>query len=239
MLEQCQFSQLRYQLKRSARRRTLALQIKQGQLAVLAPVQLDKLVIDQFITTKQAWIRRHLQAQIAQEMPPDYLALGQLPLLDEQLVLQVVDDQVSAVSRDGNRLWVQLSARVTAQGRPAKIQQLLRQWYQQQAQEWFASRVRYWEPLLQVRVRQVEIKHWRQKWGCCSAAGVVSFNWRLMLAPAWVADYVVVHELAHRRHMDHSPAFWQLLHRHFPQAAAAKQWFRQHQHRLTLEHRSV
>ncbi len=233
-MEVCQFSAIRYQLKRSGRRRSVALQIRHGKLAVLAPDYVDKLQIDQFVAQKQQWIHHHLQRQAMAAASPDYLAKQQLPLLDEQLQLKIVPDNHNAVSREGMLLWVQLSKRVKPENQPAKTRQLLQQWYQQQAHHWFSERVAFWQQQMAVSVTSVEIKNWKQKWGTCSASGVVSFNWRLMLAPSWIADYVVVHELAHRRHMDHSPAFWQFLTSVYPQAKAARSWFLQHQHLLVL-----
>jgi len=223
-----------YQLKRSSRRRRVALQIRDGQLTVLAPDYIDKRQIDQFVALKRPWIQRHLLLQSAKAPAPQYLAQRRLPLLDEALNLKIVLDQHSAVCREGMTLWVQLSARVKKENHPAKTLQLLQQWYVQEAQCWFDERVAYWQQQMGVTVTAIEIKNWKQKWGSCSAAGVVSFNWRLMLAPFWVADYVVVHELAHRRHMDHSPAFWQLLLSFYPQGKAARAWFVQHQHQLLL-----
>ena len=233
-LEVCQFSAIPYQLKRSSRRRSVALQIRQGKLAVLAPDYVDKLQIDQFVALKQQWIKHHLQQQTAMASPPDYLAQQRLPLLDEQLQLKIVPDNHNAVSRDGMTLWLQLSKRVKAENQQTKILQLLQLWYEQQAHIWFSERVAFWQQQMAVTVTAVEIKNWKQKWGTCNATGVVSFNWRLMLAPSWVADYVVVHELAHRRHMDHSPAFWQFLTKFYPQAKAARAWFLQYQHLLVL-----
>ena len=233
-MEVCQFSAIPYQLKRSSRRRSVALQIRQGKLSVLAPYDVDKLQIDQFVALKQQWIHSHLQRQAITTQPPDYLAQQRLPLLDEHLQLKIVPDSHNAVCRDGMQLWLQLSKRVKVENQPAKILQLLQLWYQQQAQNWFNQRVAFWQQQMAVTVTAVEIKNWKQKWGTCSASGVVSFNWRLMLAPAWVADYVVVHELAHRRHMDHSPAFWQFLTQFYPEAKAARGWFLQHQHLLVL-----
>lgn len=233
-MEVCQFSAIPYLLKRSRRRHSVALQIRQGQLAVLAPDYVDKLQIDQFVALKQQWIKRHLQRQATTAQPPDYLAQQRLPLLDEVLQLKIVPDSHNAVSREGMLLWLQLSRRVKIANQPARVLLLLQSWYQQQAHIWFSERVAFWQQQMAVTVTAVEIKNWQQKWGTCSASGVVSFNWRLMLAPSWVADYVVVHELAHRRYMDHSPAFWQFLKQFYPEAKAARTWFLQHQHSLVL-----
>lgn len=234
-MEICQFSAIPYLLKRSRRRRSIALQIRAGQLAVLAPEAVNKLQIDQFIALKQHWIQRHVQRQLTPVIMPDYLVTKQLPLLDERLQLKVVADSHNAVCRDGMQLWVQVSTRVKPDNQQAKIIALLQDWYRQQAHIWFALRVEYWQQQMGVKVSAVEIKHWKQKWGTCSASGIVSFNWRLMLAPAWIADYVVVHELAHRRHMNHSPAFWQLVNAFYPKTKEVKAWFLQHQQLLDLQ----
>lgn len=233
-MEICQFTAIRYQLKRSRRRRSIALQIRGGQLAVIAPDDVDKLQIDQFVALKQLWIQRHLQQQVVPVAAPDYLAEQRLPLLDEELQLKIVPDSHSAVCRDGMQLWLQVSTRVKAENRRAKMLELLEVWYQQQAQNWFTQRVDYWQRQMGVTVTAVEVKNWKQKWGTCSAAGVVSFNWRLMLAPFWVADYVVVHELAHRKFMNHSPAYWQVVAQFYPQFKQARAWFLQHQQRLSF-----
>lgn len=232
--EICQFTSLPYQLKRSARRRSVALQIRNGALTVLAPVAVAKQQIEHFILQKQHWVERHLKAQQQSVVPPDYLLSALLPLLDEKLQLKVVTDKVSAVSRDGQTLWLQLSARVSTGRRRQKQLDLLKSWYQQQAQQWFTARVFYWQQQMQVQPADIQIKNWQRKWGSCTSKGLLSFNWRLMLAPAWVADYVVVHELAHLTHMDHSPAFWLRVALFYPEFQQAKGWFKQHQHLLDL-----
>lgn len=234
MSEICQFTAIPYQLKPSLRRRSVALQIRDGQLTVLAPAGVAKQQIDGFILHKQQWVARHLQLQQQAAVPPDYLLAGLLPLLDEKLQLKVVSDSCSAVSRDGQTLWLQLSNRVSTARRRQKQLELLGAWYQQQAELWFAARVAYWQQQMQVQASAVHIKNWQSKWGSCTSKGLLSFNWRLMLAPCWVADYVVVHELAHLSHMDHSSAFWQRVAKFYPEFKQAKQWFKQHQHLLQL-----
>jgi len=79
-----------------------------------------------------------------------------------------------------------------------------------------------------VTYRRIAIRDQRSRWGSCSAAGDLSFSWRLVLAPAQVLDYVVAHEMAHRRHMNHGPAFWRLVLQHCGHAAQAKAWIKSH-----------
>lgn len=87
---------------------------------------------------------------------------------------------------------------------------------------------------LRVRPGRIFIRGQRTKWGNCSAVGNLSFNWRLVLAPPAVLDYVVVHELTHLRLPDHSPRFWLAVTSHCPRAAEHRAWLRDHRLGLAL-----
>ena len=76
--------------------------------------------------------------------------------------------------------------------------------------------------------RRIAVRNQRRRWGSCSGRGALSFNWRLIMAPPEVLDYVVVHELAHLAHPNHSPAFWSLVRRHYLDAARERHWLREH-----------
>ncbi len=234
MSEVCQFSAIPYQLKRSSRRRTLALQMGPQGLVVQAPLYLEKLAIDQFIAKKADWVRTHQQQQ--ENRPQQgYSVLGDsLALFGRPLKLKVVDDSVSAVTLEGDTLWVQLSRRVKPQNRGRQILQLLESWYSQEAEVWFGSRLQHFGQRMGLSHRSLQIKSWQTRWGSCHSDGLICLNWRLLLAPGWIGDYVVVHELAHLAQMNHSPAFWQLVASHFPNWQQAKAYLKHHQQQLCL-----
>ena len=79
-----------------------------------------------------------------------------------------------------------------------------------------------------VKFRRVTIRDQKTRWGSCSAGGDLSYSWRLILTPDYVLDYVAAHEVAHLRHLDHSPRFWRVVLTHCPNAARAKNWLRIH-----------
>ncbi len=79
-----------------------------------------------------------------------------------------------------------------------------------------------------LRPTRFSIRDTRSRWGSCTAAGSVMFNWRVVMAPETVQHYLVVHELAHLRHMNHGPAFWALVAIHAPDMAAAEAWLKRH-----------
>jgi predicted metal-dependent hydrolase len=80
----------------------------------------------------------------------------------------------------------------------------------------------------QFEVRRVTVRNQRSRWGSCSRRGTVSLNWRLVQAPAFVRDYIILHELAHLREMNHSRRFWREVARFCPEFAEAERWLKQH-----------
>jgi predicted metal-dependent hydrolase len=81
-------------------------------------------------------------------------------------------------------------------------------------------------------VAQVSIRNQRTRWGSCGRNGHITLNWRLVLMPDWVSDYVIVHELMHLRRLDHSPAYWKLVAAACPRYREARQWLRANAERL-------
>lgn len=79
-------------------------------------------------------------------------------------------------------------------------------------------------------VRKVSVRNQRRRWGSCSPSGLICLNWRLIMMPGWVRDYVLYHELMHLKRMDHSPAFWKLVAGVCPRYEEARRWLRQHGH---------
>ena len=94
------------------------------------------------------------------------------------------------------------------------------------AKTWFAERTAYFAPLVGVTYGSVTIRTQKTRWGSCTGKGDLNFNCLLMLAPEEIRDYVVVHELCHRRHMDHSAAFWAEVERILPDCKLRRKWLK-------------
>ncbi len=110
----------------------------------------------------------------------------------------------------------------------------LTQRYIAAAKEYFPKRVEHYIRSTGGSYKRISIRDQKTRWGSCSGRGTLSFNWRLMLAPPAVLDYVVVHELCHLTYMDHSAAFWDKVGSVYPDYRAARQWLKDHGHELTL-----
>jgi predicted metal-dependent hydrolase len=101
------------------------------------------------------------------------------------------------------------------------------QWYRKEARSIFESRVAAWSVLFDLTPGAMSVREQRTRWGSCTHRGDLSFNWRLVLAPLWVLDSIVVHELCHIDELNHSDRFWALLDERYPRHREASEWLRE------------
>lgn len=106
--------------------------------------------------------------------------------------------------------------------------------YIHMAREIFTRQVRFYADRMNVSYGRISIREQKTRWGSCSSAGNLNFNWRLIFAPPAVLDYVVVHELAHRKEMNHSAAFYAIVEQVLPDYRSSQKWLRENGHQLWL-----
>jgi predicted metal-dependent hydrolase len=208
------------ELKRSSRRRSIGIKVHRGEVVVSAPVRAPLEEIRAFVTQKADWIEKHLlrQRQSLINPPQRPQAGSNLNFLGRPLQLEAVPD-LRGARLCGDRLELG--------GDPLRHGDLLARWLQQQATVYLPERVQFFAPLVGVRPAEVRARYYKSRWGSCNSRGELQFNWLLMLAPPEVVDYVVVHELAHLRHFNHSSAFWQLVGQVMPDYARHRAWLKQ------------
>lgn len=116
--------------------------------------------------------------------------------------------------------------RLLVAGRVEHVPRRLRDWLYEEAKRDLDERVSFHAKALGVRARRICLRDQQTRWGSCSATGVLSFSWRLILAPPFVLDYVAAHEVAHILEMNHGPRFWRLVAKCVPRLEEAKSWLR-------------
>ena len=208
-----------YVFKRVPRRRHVHIFVNdEGTIEVRAPWRSSLAKAREVLRENAEWVVRTLEGvkeKLAQR--PRLVTGTHLPLLDESLRLDVrpqaqmdlfagTRQSRGGVQRRGSVLRVD-----TASLNEGELRGLLEGWYRREAAAHLAARIEHYAPQLGVRPSRVTIRGQRSRWGSCSGRGTVSLNWRLMMAPSALADYVVVHELCHLRHMNHSPQFWAMV----------------------------
>ena len=146
-----------------------------------------------------------------------------LPLLGKRVVLV----RENSTSPGGNWQPGCVVVKAPAQTGRSEVRQLLSDLYRLKAEEYIPGRIRTInKEHFQVELGKISVRGQSKILGSCTGNGNLSFNWRLMLAPAAIVDYVIVHELAHRIEMNHSPRFWHLVSSACPEYALHRQWIR-------------
>jgi len=223
-----------YRLRRSTRRRTIGLVISAEEgLVVRCPRRCSMARVETVLHEKGRWILRKLRqmAQARATRPEWPIAPGApLPLLGSELPLRVEAGRGSGTGmapRDG-ALVLTLSPTLYRRLDPARLRGHVLEGYRALAADIIAARVAHFAALLGKTPRSLNIRAQRRRWGSCSARGDLQFNWRLVLAPPLVLDYVVAHELSHMRELNHSPRFWAWVARLMPGYAEHKAWLARH-----------
>ncbi len=117
----------------------------------------------------------------------------------------------------------------------SSVKRALENFYRREAREYLTDRADHHADEIGVEYGKIEIRNQRTKWGSCSTTGTLGFNWRLMMAPPEVIDYVVVHELTHLREQSHSPKFWSLIEQILPQYHESVKWLDQNSTKLIFD----
>lgn len=220
----------RYLIKRSRRRGSITLTIDEQGLRVGAPWRASPRTIENQVRKHGAWVLRKLAEWQERRTPPRRWQDGEtLMLLGEPLRLTFAPAP-RPPAQDGERLLVGASVHRS----PDDVAKQVIAWLRQQALACFHIRVAHYLLLLAVPAPEIRLSNARTRWGSCHGKGRISLNWRLIQVPLPLIDYVIVHELAHLREMNHSPRFWRTVGRVIPDYAARKREIRTEAHRYLL-----
>jgi len=206
---------------------------------VLLPAHAPEAVAHALVREKAGWVRRKLAEFLAADSARErcWTDGGTLPWLGREYPLRIIRDTDAdeAIARMDDGGWrVCVPASTPANERRACMARALRAWCIRQAEEYLPRMAWRRARVMGARPMHVGVKGYRSRWGSCHADGRVYFNWRLMLAPVDVIDYVVVHELCHLTRRDHSPAFWALVARWRPDWRERRLWLRRRGHGLAV-----
>jgi predicted metal-dependent hydrolase len=222
-----------YRIRRSERARRARILVDGDGVEVVVPQRFPLREVEPFVEEKRAWIERTLERmrQTDVEMPPARLVDGgEVPYLGERLRLSVRVERRRMrehVARRGDELIVLLPPDVT-------VRDALERWYRRRARAEVAPRLDEACARWGTAYTKLQIRGQRTRWASCSSNGSMSFNWRLLLAPPAVLDYVVEHEVVHLDVLDHSQRFWILLAERVPDWRVHERWLRAHGHALRL-----
>jgi predicted metal-dependent hydrolase len=222
-----------YRIRRSNRALHARILVDADGVEVVVPNHFPLRNVEPFVQEKRPWIERTLRRMRESEelFPPARLCDGgQVPYLGERLSLAVRTEPSRTrahVARRGNEVVVKLSP-------DGSVRDAIEAWYRRQARIEVTPRLDAAVDRAGRSYRSLQIRGQRTRWASCSTSGAMSFNWRLLLAPAEILDYVVEHEVAHLDVQDHSLRFWRLLESRCPDWREHEAWLRRHGHALRL-----
>lgn len=226
-----------YQIIRRPRRKTASISVKPDcSVRVVVPASLPEHKIVDLVKRKSNWIINkiiHFQEIKKSHKVKEYVSGESFTYLGRNYRLKVVsgDGDVKLVN---GRFYVPVPSETSDKDRDSIVVQQLTNWYAEHAMDRLIEKTKRYGQQIGVSPTSVGIKGFRSRWGSCHSDGRIYFNWRIIIAPHSIVDYVVVHELCHLVHNDHGKKFWKLLESIIPDYAARKQWLKVHGSSLIL-----
>lgn len=211
-----------------SKRKSLSLEVTDtARIIVRAPFRLSQKKITHFVLQHEQWLKKkHAEAKKRSEAIPvrtyrpddalPYLGAS-YPISHELHKTMKLTDQFYFSAKD-----------------PSDRKSEANRWYRKQARRVYLAYMKQRAPEMGVAFNTLRITSAQKRWGSCSTKGNISITWRLIMAPPHVIDYVIVHELAHLTHMNHSRRFWAKVKKHLPEHKEAKKWLVDHGHILVV-----
>ena len=210
-------------INRSSRRNSVALIVKDNTLYVKAPFYISENTINNIITIKNKWITKKIaEDKILREQPIIKYNNGDILLFKgKQYKLNVKEFSSNRAELTNNFLNIYINGSYQNKG---IIKDTLFKWYFFESEYNLNKTVTYYKNLMDVSVNNIKISEYKSKWGSCNKTKKLTFDWRIIMASEQVIRYLVVHELSHIRHPNHSRSFWNNVESFMPNFNIHRKW---------------
>ena len=223
-------------------RTTFCLSIREdGSVLARAPLHLPDHKIMEMVKEKAEWLythRKEIKQRQSKMITRDYSVPGTLMYFGREVPVEVINSKDSEVvlTYHTNEAGVEEEKILiyTTKGDTESIQKLLKKWYKKQTIEYLGPRLYELAKEMNLTYGIVSIKSRKKQWGTCDTNGDLTFSWRLSMAQKSSSDYVIVHELCHRKFMDHSKQFWKAVEQVLPDYKAREQWLNDNSVNMTI-----
>lgn len=220
-----------YELKYSTKRKNLAIQVDENGVTVIAPNTSSEEQIQSILKQKAGWILKQ-QADFNEiahyENLRQFYSGEKLPYLGRQYRLKIRQEAISnaTFTYQQGRFIAYVPKSLPIDEYRHTLYPLYKEWVMSKGKKIAAERIERFQQIFPYRPSKVMIKDQQQRWGSCTANKQILLNWHIFLAPMSAVDYVIAHELAHLKVMDHSNEFWETLAMLYPEYQASKEWLR-------------
>jgi len=201
-----------------------------NHLTITAPTKFPREGIEKILLDKSKWIVKQIRklTTVATNPINKSISHGAVILylgLPHTLIFITKSNSKPAVHLEENQIILNLPP-LTAKDTETVSQLLLKQWYLDCAMKTLSTKTAFWASTIEVNPKRITIKDQKTRWGSCSSRGNINYNWRIIMAPPEVIDYLVVHELCHLRIPNHSETFWQEVGKFSPLFKQHRTWLR-------------
>jgi predicted metal-dependent hydrolase len=213
------------EIKRTNRSKSATITVEEGKVCVVVPLHLESERITKLLKDKSRWIKEKiaLHREIQPKSTKQFVSGESFSYLGRNYRLKVLQGNYQPIKLVHGRFAITLRA---GADNPDLIQDSLFSWYKQHAEIKLTEKAKRYAEMMGVKFNSVGLKTYRSRWGSCSVEGYITFNWKIIMAPNRIVDYVVAHELCHLIHHDHSPKFWREVERIMPNYTECKDWLK-------------
>ncbi len=228
-----EFEGIRFAVRRVPRKRNISISLRpNGSARISAGMGCPTSVLEGFLEEKRDWIRSISQKFVSlREAHPKLIIRdgAEVPLLGEKhrVLLQNTDRKTITLKVVERNFIVQLpktDQKIESPTIQEKLRHTLRKHYRNLAAELLARRTEHWVRVTGLAPQRLSFRGQKTRWGSCSPTGAISLNWKLICAEPSVIDYVIIHELCHLKHLNHSLNFWRLVESYCPNWKEKKKW---------------
>ena len=221
-------------IERSKRKKTISLQVKDNKLFIIAPGSVSKKSLDELIERKQSWIKKRAILNFEEQSlrNREFIDNEKFYFRGNEYRLSLNLGRKEAVKIAGGFLLVTyIDDRSIDRN---AIKRLLENWYVRESSKILKARTKELARQMKVQPSGITVKNYNSKWGSCSAKNKISYNWRIVMAPDCIIDYLIIHELSHIIELNHSKNFWQHVGNYCDDFQIKRKWLRQNGHRFVL-----
>jgi len=215
------------EIKKTSRKKTISFIIKNNIVQVIAPKTLSNIDLESFINKKSNWIESKLKANKlkAKIVTKDFESGEQFLYLGKKYKLKFISDSKDLVKLKSGEIQVYINTLKFEDKNYRK--KIVQNWFKEKALLFLTKMTMEIAQEIKLNPKLVKLRSYKSRWGSCNSGGMITYNWKLIMAPKSIIKYVVIHELCHRKYLNHSKKYWNEVSMYVPDYKYKKQWLNQ------------
>lgn len=210
-------------IRTTKRKKTIMLRVRNGEAEIMCPFLTPNLYLKKIIKKKNKWIQEKIQNSLKCSLNPISLEDNFIRLRFKKVRLEFIEKENERILFKNGILKVELDIK-----KKQNRKKMVVAWLKNQANNYLKKRIDYLSKQIRIPYKKLKIKSFKSRWGSCDCRGVILLNWKLIMLPPKVIDYVIIHELSHIKVPNHSKDFWILVEKIYPGYQIRKKWLREY-----------